>query len=65
MIAESIIKARNEAGLTQAELAARTGLKQPNISRLEKGERNPDLDTLNKVAEALGYSLKEFFNKYA
>ena len=37
---KQIIRIRNEQQLTQKELADRTGTKQSNISRLEKGEYN-------------------------
>lgn len=52
-----MIKARREAGLTQKELAERTGLQQSNISRIENGNGNPSLETLNKIAQSLGKKL--------
>lgn len=52
-----MIKARREAGLTQKELAERTGLQQSNISRIENGNGNPSLETLNKIAQGLGKKL--------
>lgn len=52
-----IIGARNEQGITQAELAHRAGTRQSNISRLESGNYNPSLDFLSKVAESLGMQL--------
>ncbi len=64
MIAELLKKARLDAGLTQSELAERTGLKQPNIVRLEKGEHDPGLEMLAKVVKGLGYTVQEFLNKY-
>jgi DNA-binding XRE family transcriptional regulator len=45
---------RVQAGLTQAELAARAGLQQPNISRLEKPGAGMSRDTAMKLARALG-----------
>lgn len=52
-----IIKARNEQGITQAELARRAGTRQSNISRLESGNYNPSLEFLVKVAHSLGKEL--------
>lgn len=52
-----IIKVRNELNLTQKELAARTGIKQSNISRLESGSYNPSLVFLKKIAHGLGKEL--------
>jgi ribosome-binding protein aMBF1 (putative translation factor) len=55
---ESIIKARETAGLTQAELAERIGTKQPALSRLERGGfRTATVETLNKIARALDAEL--------
>jgi DNA-binding XRE family transcriptional regulator len=39
---------------TLADLSTRTGIKVPNLSRLEKGKHSPSLDTLVKVADAFG-----------
>ena len=51
---ESMIKAREEAGLTQEELARRIGTKQPALSRLERGGfKKATVETLNKIAKAL------------
>ena len=50
--------ARHAAGLTQAELARRAGVTQQQIARLERHDSNPTLDTLEKVAAALGVRLR-------
>ena len=45
---------RSEAGLTQAELAARAGMSQPEISRLETGlgKQGPSVETIGRLAQA-------------
>ena len=53
-IAAEIRAAREESGLTQTELAARTGTTQSAISRLESGRVVPTLVVLERVAEATG-----------
>ncbi len=53
-----ILKARNEQKLTQSELAERTGIRQSNISRIEKGQAVPSIATLNKIAHGLGKQLQ-------
>ena len=50
--------ARKRAGLSQAELARRAGLSQPAVARLEDPDHNPTLDTLERVAAALGTRLE-------
>lgn len=48
---------RTEAGLTQAELAARMGTTQSAIARMEGGGARPKLETLEKLAGAVGQEL--------
>jgi transcriptional regulator with XRE-family HTH domain len=48
---------RKRAGLSQEELAERAGLHRTAISLSETGKRNPRLDTLVKLAKALGISV--------
>lgn len=45
---------RKAAGLTQAELARRTNIHRPNIARVEAGRHTPSLDTLARIADAIG-----------
>ncbi len=56
-IAERVRQARERRGVTQAELAARIGSTQPALARLEAGGVTPSLDTLHRIAEALGLEL--------
>ncbi len=60
MFLEEILKARTEAGLTQAEVAARAGTTQSAIARLESGVRrhSPSIATLQRYARALGYRVE-------
>ena len=48
---------REKAGLTQAELARRTGVSQQQIAKLEGAAANPTVGTIAKVARALGLSV--------
>ena len=45
--------------MSQRELARRIGSAQAAISRLESGQTDPQLSTLERIAEALGYDLCE------
>jgi predicted RNase H-like HicB family nuclease/DNA-binding XRE family transcriptional regulator len=51
-------RARRAAGLTQAQLAARAGVSQQQIAQLEHPDSNPTLETLERVARALGARLE-------
>ncbi len=54
----AMIEARQETGLTQKELSERTGISQGDISKLERGNGNPSLRTLQRLAAGLGRTLK-------
>ena len=54
---EIVYRVRTEAGLTQAELAERMGTTQSAIARMEGGGTRPSLDTLEKLAIAVGQEL--------
>ena len=56
-IREQVVKAREEAHLTQKELAKLSGLTQSNISNIESGSNRPTIATLKKIADALGKRL--------
>ena len=57
-----MLKARNDAGLSQADVAERMGTKPPAITRLESsltsGRHSPSIATLKKYAEAVGCHLE-------
>src|SRR3954451_9816642 len=59
---DELLKARRQAGLTQAEVAARMGTKTPAVARLEAGggsqRHSPSLTTLRKYAQAVGCRLE-------
>ncbi len=54
MIGSSIAQYRLRKGLTQAQLAAKCGIPQPNLSNIEKGKRDLTVFTLVRIAAALG-----------
>ena len=57
-IIQAMIDARKDAGLTQQELAKRTGIAQSDISKLERGNANPSLRTLQRLAAGMGMKVK-------
>lgn len=52
-----IIKARQEKGISQRKLEELSGVKQPVIARMERGETNPQLNTIVKLLLPLGKTL--------
>ncbi len=56
-VVRTIIKERTKRGWSQTELAEAIGSRQPVISRLERGDSNPSLQTLQRIAQALNLSL--------
>jgi len=52
---------RQAKGLAQDELAIKAGLNPSYVGFIERGERNPTLQTIWKLAQALRVDLKEFF----
>jgi len=56
-IGQTIKTTRQQKGLTQTQLAKKSGLPQPHISRLEAGEHSPSFKTLEKIAQALGVTV--------
>ncbi|MBR6797050.1 MAG: helix-turn-helix transcriptional regulator [Clostridia bacterium] len=53
-IIDSLIEQRHNKGMTQRDLAEASSLTQSVIARLESKKATPQLDTLLKVASALG-----------
>lgn len=57
-IVQALIDARKRSGLTQKELSERTGIAQSDISKLENGDGNPSLKTLQRLAAGMGMQVK-------
>ena len=57
-VIEAMLRTRAEAGLSQAEAAARAGTTQSAIARLKGGSPSPVVETLQKYAKAVGKRLR-------
>ena len=57
-IIQAMIDARKNSGLTQKQLSERAGIAQGDISKLEKGNANPSLRTLRRLAAAMDMNLR-------
>ena len=50
----TLVDARKASGMTQQDLAAKTGIRQGDISKFENGKGNPSIRTLQRLAEGMG-----------
>lgn len=57
-LANELIRARLGKKMTQAEVAEKAGVSRVVVARLESGTTNPTVETVNRVAGALGKELK-------
>ena len=62
LLGSGIRTLREARGWTQADLARATGIRRPNIARLERGSALPNLATLHRVACGLETSLESLFS---
>lgn len=53
---------RTEAGMTQAKLAQKADLSLDLISRIERGDRSPSFESIEKISDALRIPLVQLFN---
>jgi transcriptional regulator with XRE-family HTH domain len=54
LVGRNVKDARLKAGLSQEQLAERSGFSQQYLSGLERGQRNPTVVTVFELAQALG-----------
>jgi transcriptional regulator with XRE-family HTH domain len=62
-LGEAIRELRMEVGLTQEELAHRTGITVSQVSRIERGQVDPRWTTVKRIAHGLGLRLTELADK--
>jgi ribosome-binding protein aMBF1 (putative translation factor) len=53
-LAEKLVRRRLGAGLSQAELARRAGIRAETLNRIERGRTTPDFATVRKLVVAMG-----------
>lgn len=58
-VGNRIREARLYANLTQERVALVTGIDRPSIVRIEQGQQSPTLDTLFRIADAIGVPLAD------
>lgn len=62
LFAEKLVKIRSERNLTQEELALLCGIDRTHVGRIERLERTPGLEIVDKIAIGLGISLSELLD---
>ena len=58
MASRMLKHARGRAGLTQRQLAAKVGISQETIARIESGRVDPRVGTLDRLLEGCGFGLE-------
>jgi transcriptional regulator with XRE-family HTH domain len=58
-----LTRIREERGLSQQGLADASGVNKATINQIERGRRSPNLETLEKLADALAVEMGDFFPK--
>lgn len=58
-LGENIRIIRNEKGMSQGDICRALNLDRAHVCNIENGKQNPTLDTIAKVAQALGVEVSE------
>jgi transcriptional regulator with XRE-family HTH domain len=62
IFAANLRRIRRERGLSQERLAHNADLNMTHVAKIERGEREPGVRTVSKLAKALGVSAAELFD---
>jgi CheY-like chemotaxis protein len=63
LLGNAIKEQRSALGISQEELASRAGLHRTYVSEVERGERNPSITSIEKLAQALEVSFTSLFDR--
>jgi len=63
ILGNAIKEQRSALGISQEELASRAGLHRTYVSEVERGERNPSITSIEKLAQALEVSFTSLFER--
>ncbi|WP_456680196.1 helix-turn-helix domain-containing protein [Bradyrhizobium sp. USDA 3311] len=61
LVAWNVRRIRIDRGISQEKLAYSTGIDRSYVGSLERQSKNPTIDLLDRIAEALGVHLSELF----
>ena len=63
IVGQNVKKKRKESGFSQEQLALAAGISPTVLSAIERGDGNPTVKTLGKLAEQLGTTVDELTKK--
>lgn len=63
-VGENIKRIRKEKGLTQKKLGELCGINEANIRKYENGNQNPKIETVDKIASALGVNIVDIMERF-
>lgn len=61
-LGKRIVQIRKEKGIKQVDLAVFVNIDDSSLRKIESGRTNPTTRTLEKIANALGVSIKDLFD---
>jgi transcriptional regulator with XRE-family HTH domain len=64
MFGQAVRKIREQRGISQEKLADIMEMHRNTVALLERGQRNPSLETIKKLAKALRVDPGKFFEKF-
>ena len=62
-VGAAVAEARARKGFSQVQLSKETGIDQSDLSKIERGEYNPSIGSLERIADALGTKLVVTFEE--
>jgi transcriptional regulator with XRE-family HTH domain len=62
-VGEAVLLRRRRAGFSQEKLAEKAGLHRNYIGEIERAEKKITLETLERIADALGVPVRDLFNE--
>ncbi len=62
-VAVNVQRLRRDRGLSQEELGARARVHQTYLSQVESAKRNPSIDVIERLADALGVDISALFQR--
>ena len=59
---ERLRELRKREGFSQEELSSKAGLDRTYVGKIERGEKSPSLETIERLANSLDLDMRDLFN---